>query len=314
MSKNDNLISAKLRRNDEFYTRRCDIEAELSHYPGAFAGKKVYLPCDEAGASEFWNYFADNFDALGLSSLVATCWNEGGRGRHSEIVSGGGPHNLAYASRLLAGDGDFLSQECLDILADCDVVVTNLPFSRFRAYIKAMMECNRDFLVVGGKNGGKYQEIIEYVVAGKMRLGVNESKGTMRFETPEGALAAVASYWFTTFEPDVPKPPLDLTEAYEEGKYEKYANFDAIEVPRLSLIPADYAGLMGVPITFLEHYDPGIWELMGTNATVLEDAPQDMHIKANADIYRRHNFYIEQPDGRYRRIYDRLVIRRKSDA
>lgn len=311
-SGNDNLVRAKMARNDDFWTRMPDIEAELCHYPGAFDGKSVYLPCDEAGKSRFWDYFRDRFGELGLASLTATSWHAGGRGRISSLRAGR-EGAVEETHGLLDGDGDFLSEECLAILAGSDVVVTNLPFSRFRPYVRAMMSAGCDFVVIGGKNGGKYQDTVGYVIDGRMRLGRNAGRGTMRFETPSGEVESVASYWFTTLVPDVPCRSLSCTATYEgnEGAYPRYANLDAIEVPRIADIPCDYDGVMGVPVTFLEYYDPNEWELLGTNATVLADAPQDPHIKENSHLYRRHNLYLKRGDGTYRRVYDRMMIRRR---
>ena len=313
MSGNRNLIGAKRARNDEFYTRLDDIEKELEHYPGAFAGKRIYLPCDAPGSSRFWDYFIAHADGLGWTTLTASQRNPGGRGMCWTATRV--PSGMTREERQLDGDGDFLSPECLELLDASHIVATNLPFSSFRAYIRTMMEHGRDFIVIGGKNGGKYQDTIGYVIDGRMRLGANEGRGTMDFDTPEGTSASVGAYWFTTLYPDCGPRPLVPSKRFSghESDYPRYANYDAIEVSRISDIPADYAGKMGVPVTFLEFFDPDRWELLGTNATVLENAPQDPEIKANSHLYRRHNLYLEQDGGeyQYKRCYDRLIIRNR---
>ena len=314
MSGNTNLVSAKISRDDEYYTRLVDIERELAHYPDVFAGKSVYLPCDHPERSQFWRYFIDNADDLGWKILTATCLVRGGRG----IVAYASRENDQIEIKIedLSGDGDFLSDECLDILDVNDIVVTNLPFSIFRVYVKTMMDHGGDFIVIGGKNGGKYQDTVGYIVDGRMRLGANEGHGSMLFTTEDGETANVGSYWYTTLHPQVKRRPIESEHLYagHEELYPKYANYDAIEVSKMSMLPIDYTGKMGVPITFLEYYDEDEWILYGTNATVLENAPQDPNIKANSHLYRRHNLYIEQEgqEYKYRRIYDRLIIQRKS--
>ena len=316
MSSNSNLVSAKIVRNDEYYTRLEDVEGELSHYPGAFQDKVVLLPCDSANRSAFWTYFENNFNALGLRRLIATLWNEEGKGRKS-VLEHDSCGELVRCDSELSGNGDMFSDEIKAIMSDADLVVTNVPFSRFRDCVRLMMDLDLDFVIIGGKNGGKYQDTIQYVVDGKMRLGVNAGHGTMTFEVEDGTCAAVGSYWYTTLVPDVPPRSLEMTHHYagNEKSYPKYANYDAIEVSKVSLIPSDYMGRMGVPVTFLEYYDPDRWELLGTNATVLKDAPQDPEIKANSHLYRRHNLYIEEEGGeyKYRRIYDRLIIQRRGE-
>ena len=307
MSANNNLIQAKIARNDEYYTRLSDIELELQHYPDVFKGKIIYLPCDDRSKSMFWKYFKLHAEELEWSKLIATCMISDGNGKKSVASFNDGV--LSVEDFTLDANGDFLSQECIDLLDECDIVVTNLPFSMFRKYVNVMMEHTRDFIVIGGKNGGKYQDTIGYVISGKMRLGFNEGHGTMTFVTSEGKENSVGAYWFTTL-PSASRK-LILSAEYDPDKYPRYANYDAIEISKVSEIPKDYFGKMGVPVTFLEFYDPDDWILYGTNATVLEDAPQDPYIKARSHLYRRHNLYLAQSDGTFKRMYDRLIVQRK---
>ena len=314
MSGNTNLVSAKIARDDEYYTRLEDIACEMSYYPDAFCGKHVYLPCDHPDHSQFWCYFIDNANVLGWTTLTATCLSRDGCGVLARATQN--DDGITIEISKLSGNGDFLSDECLSFLASCDIVVTNLPFSQFRAYVKAMMERDKDFIVIGSKNGGKYQDTVGYIVDGRMRLGGNDGRGSMIFDTADGGSASVGSYWYTTLKPNKPRRKITSDHLYvgHEEDYPKYSNYDAIEVSKMSMLPKDYTGKMGVPITFLEYYDEDEWILYGTNATVLENAPQDPEIKANSHLYRRHNLYIEEEGGayKYRRIYDRLIIQRKS--
>lgn len=285
MSANISLCMAKSEKNDEFYTRHSDVEAELTHYAGHFAGKTVYLNCDDPARSAFWKYFHLNFERLGLKKLVSTHYEKNGVTYKMEYTGGNDGSVLSGVQENLLGDGDFRSPECVSILKRCDVVVGNPPFSCFRDMIRILTEHEKKFLLIGNINAALYKEIFPLIKDNRIWLGVRDLNKDMYFHVPDerkewlvknkregsaykvvdgevmGRLASAC--WFTNLDHAKRYGRLTLFHTYTPEKYPKYDNYDAINVDRVSEIPADYDGVMGVPITFLDKYCPEQFEILG---------------------------------------------------
>ena len=303
---NTNLTAARKAKNDEFYTRLEDIEDELRHYAKHFEGKTVLCDCDDPFESNFFKYFALNFNHLGLKRLVCTCYGgspmAGGEFQPSLFADDADPitgrHRRAYKAVLthvddmtgdggigmedvrgildgegnalseLHGDGvygagDFRSRECLDLLDEADIVVTNPPFSLFREYVKTLMDHGKKFAVIGNLNAVTYKEIFPLLRNDELWLGVTRPT---KFTTNDGRTVALNNaYWYTNLDIDKRHEDLILYRRYKghEDEYPKYDNYDAIEVSKVADIPEDYDGVMGVPITFLDKYNPQQFEIVG---------------------------------------------------
>ena len=270
MKSNNNLRSARRAKNDEFYTRLEDVEAELLHYKDHFKGKIVYCPCDDPTWSSFYLFFKREFEALGLSSLIATHYIPEGTSYKREY------NGTDEIDTPLEGDGDFRSEECKAILDEVDIVATNPPFSLFREFVPLLTEKEKEFLVLGNNNAITYREIFPLIKGDKIWLGVNSNK-TLEFKlhpsynkwsrvdeegNKYGKVPAIS--WFTNMAHNKRNAPLVLTETtMSNPEYPKYDNYDAIEVSRVKDIPKDYYGAMGVPITFLSKYCPDQFEIVG---------------------------------------------------
>lgn len=288
---NNNLHSARRAKNDEFYTRIEDVEAELYHYRDKFKDQTVYLNCDDPRWSAFWRYFALNFQHLGLKRLIATHYTgvvEPGapsfmleilRGRDEDPATGriGVDSGVETA---LEGDGDFRSDECVELLKQSDIVVTNPPFSLFREYVAQLVEHEKKFVVIGNMNAITYKENWPLIQANQMWLGATSFNTGMYFLVPEdfeysasykferemngkavGRVAGVC--WFTNMDQPRRHDELPLWKKYSPEEYPRYDNYDAINVDKVKEIPVDYDGVMGVPITFLDKWNPEQFELVG---------------------------------------------------
>jgi len=288
---NSNLHQAKRQKKDEFYTQLSDIEKELKHYGEHFKGKVVYCNCDDPSVSKFFHYFTYNFEKLGLKKLIATCY----RNQQVDMFSQNDAEAaicLEYTGdkngnrvpdldeigvRLLEGDGDFRSEECIELLKQADVVVTNPPFSLFREYVEQLVEYGKKFLVVGNQNAITYKEIFKLIKDGKVWLGHNCNK-TMKFKVPEdyvsddeGFAVVPAISWYTNLLTKKRTESLILYKTYSEDEYPHYDNYDAIEVSKVKNIPMDYEFEMGVPITFLDKHNPEQFEIVGQMVTTMVD-------------------------------------------
>lgn len=267
---NKNLNQAKKAKNDEFYTRIEDIEKELVNYGDFFKDKVVYCNCDHPTESNFTRYFLLNFEKLGLKKLVSTCFISDGKG-----LVGTKEKDGEYTVEQLEGNGDFRSEECIEFLKKCDVVVTNPPFSLFREYVKQLMDYNKKFLIIGNGNAVTYKEIFPYIKNNQLWLGFSANK-TMKFQLSDsyekwdemdkngkkyGKVTAIT--WFTNIPHNKRNQPLDLYRKYNPNDYPKYDNYDAINVDKVTDIPEDYNGVMGVPITFLDKYCPTQFQIVG---------------------------------------------------
>ncbi len=283
-AKNSNLHAAKRSKNDEFYTQLSDIERELQHYTAHFKDKVVYCNCDDPRISNFFHYFSYNFERLGLKKLIATCY----KNQHSDLFSKNDSEQAIYliyegdkdGNRVpspdeievkpLQGDGDFRSAECIELLKQADIVVTNPPFSLFREYVAQLVEYEKKFLIVGNNNSITYKEIFPLIKNNQLWLGYNCLR---HFGTPSGDLyEAARSFWFTNLEHKKRHEELILWKTYAPEEYPHYDNYNAVNVDKVANIPIDYDGVMGVPITFLDKYNPEQFEIIGLDRYV-EDNP-----------------------------------------
>lgn len=282
---NSNLHTAKKAKNDEFYTRYEDIEAEVMKYRKYFRDKVVYLPCDDPieKKSEFWSFFVNNFDAFGIKKLIATYYNENGKTYKIWIDrdnSGDGYIDDADAlQEELIGNGDFRSPECTAILNECDIVCTNPPFSMFREFVDWIFTAKKQFLIIGNNNAITYKEIFPLIKDNQMWVGYTANK-TCIFRVGEGYTfddritkqindgnyygKVPAVTWFTNLPNIKRNEEMVLTASYyaNPDAYPHYDNYDGINVDRLSQIPKDYEGAMGVPITIIDSYNPEQFEII----------------------------------------------------
>ena len=292
-SQNKSLKNAKALKNDEFYTELSDIEKELRHYKTQFEGKTIFCNCDDPRISNFFHYFSYNFENLGLKRLITTCYKNQERDLFSNHKSENAiwleysgdkngdrvPNPEEIGIHKLKGDGDFRSQESIDLLTQADIVVTNPPFSLFREYVAQLIEHDKKFLIIGNQNVITYKEIFKLIKENKLWAGI-ENGGTKWFRVPEHYdiqtetriktvdgqkfFSMGSVYWFTNLENRKRNEDITLYKTYigNEKSYPKYDYYDAIEVSKVSDIPIDYKGAMGVPITFLDKYNPEQFEIL----------------------------------------------------
>ena len=339
MTKNDNssLGRAKKQKKDEFYTRLEDIERELAHYKEHFKGKTVLCNCDDPRVSNFFHYFSYQFERLGLKRLITTCYKNQERDLFSQNASERAiwleytgdkngnrvPDPAEIGIRYLKGDGDFRSEECIELLKQADIVVTNPPFSLFREYVAQLVKNDKKFLIIGNVNAVKYKEIFPLIQANKLWMGVSIHSGDREFGVPDDYPLYAASYrvdengkkyirvkgvrWFTNLDYLSRHDEMILWKEYTPEEYPTYLNYDAIEVGKTSEIPKDYDGKMGVPITFLDKYNPDQFEIVGQSLTLADMKPIRERLGRNDG---GPCFYIER-GGKLMRLYDRIVIRRR---
>ena len=301
---NINLHTAKDQGNDEFYTQITDIEKELSNYKDFFKGKVVYCNCDDARESNFFKYFSKNFEFLGLKKLITTGYKAEGKG--VVFVYEGdknGNHKVEdneIVVRELEGSGDFRSEECIEFLKEADVVVTNPPFSLFREYIKQLMDYGKKFLVIGSMNAITYKEIFPYIKDNELWLG---NQNVKEFRSPNGEIKKFGNIlWYTNIQHKKRNTPLDLYKRYS-NEYPKYDNYDAIEVSKVSDIPMDYDGVMGVPITFLDKYCPEQFEIVGCTESEGKGFSNGLWDEKSG---------VAQPLVSQKRVYKRIFIKKVS--
>ena len=327
LGRNAPLHAASRAKQDEFYTQLSDIEKELRHYRKHFAGQTVYCNCDDPSESNFFRYFSLSYAHLGLKKLVTTCYKNNDPNLFSR-------HDSDRAIRLeydghirigrLAGDGDFRSQECVGLLEQADIVVTNPPFSLFREYIAQLVEHDKKFLVIGSMNAITYKEIFPLIRNGLLWLGRGPAGRDMLFDVPdayarllvetkkEGSAYRVVdgvvkgrlgnAAWFTNLEHAKRREKLILWSKYTPEDYPTYDNYDAINVNRVAHIPADYPGAMGVPITFLDKHNPEQFELLNAD-----------DLRADSTVPFKLHGLIKDKDSAIngKPTYARIVIRRR---
>lgn len=358
------LQHAKINKADEFYTQLPDIEAEMRHYREHFRGKVVLCNCDDPYESNFFKYFAMNFNFLGLKKLIATCYTgspvAGEQLSLFDVVSldkkstdSRPPHKIEITEvadenndgavdladvevllrnrkntlTLLEGDGDFRSAECIRLLQEADIVVTNPPFSLFREYVAQLVDYKKKFLILGSQNAITYKEVFKFIKENVLWLGIDNG-GTKWFRVPDHYEIKTESrkkyengikyfsmgsvFWFTNLDHSKRHESLTLYKQYTPEEYPRYVNYDAIEVSKTAEIPYDYDGEMGVPITFLDKYNPDQFEIIGSSIFI--GKPMSEFAAKGAYAAGGIRFYLPNGDGTYRRLYDRIVIRRKGAA
>lgn len=269
---NTSLHNAKQAKNDEFYTRFEDIEAEVMKYRKQFRDKVVYLPCDDPAEkkSEFWSFFVSNFESFGLKKLIATHYEENGQAykiwidRDNDLNGDGWIDDGDAIQEDLTGNGDFRSPECIEILKECDIVCTNPPFSLFREFVNVIITHGKQCLIIGNQNAFTYKEIFPLIKDNKLWTGYNMVK---EFNQPDGSVKKFGNVcWFTNMKTSKRNEEQVLTKTYNAIDYPKYDNYDAIEVSKVVNIPKNYDGVMGVPITFLDKYNPNNFEILNCSA------------------------------------------------
>lgn len=261
MAANANLHKAKDAKNDEFYTQLTDVSKELMHYKEHFKGKVVFCNCDDPTWSAFWKYFHLNFKALGLKKLISTHYNKN-EPTYKMEYAGGDDNDIEVGTITpLEGNGDFRNQECLDLLDEADIVVTNPPFSLFREYVAVLMEHKKKFLIIGNLNAVKYSELFPFIMNDQMWFGNNNVHD---FLQPDGTIKKFGNInWYTNLDFIKRHEKLVLWKNYNSAEYPKYETFDAIEVSKVTDIPIDYDGIMGVPVSFMSKYNPDQFEIVG---------------------------------------------------
>ena len=277
---NASLKKAKATKNDEFYTQITDIEKELKHYREHFKDKVVFCNCDDPQSSNFWKFFFKQFEVLGLKKLISTHYVKDNTFEKSYVLiveSVPGVGVFITENKDFEGNGDFRSEECIEYLKQADIVVTNPPFSLFREYVAQLMEYEKKFLIIGNMNAITYKEFFPLLKDNKVWIGYNAVK---EFKQPDGTMKQFGNIcWFTNLDIKKRHENLILTEKYTPENYPKYDNYDAIEVSKVADIPKDYDGVMGVPITFLDKYNPEQFEIIGLAPERLSEDEASLQIK-----------------------------------
>ena len=316
MSTNANLHKAKSAKDDEFFTQLSDVSRELMHYKKHFKDKVVFCNCDDPTWSAFWKYFHLNFKELGLKKLISTHYDRTQPTYKMEYMGGNDNDIEEGIITPLEGNGDFRNKECLDLLDESDICCTNPPFSLFRQIISTLIEHDKKFLLIGNQNAITYKEIFPLIK--NMKIWLGNHSGDMAFKVPADSEPRATRFWidetgqkwrslgnacwFTNLDHKKRHEKVILWKTYSPEEYPKYDNYKAINVNKYTDIPADYYGAMGVPITFLDKYNPEQFEILG---------------------WSRHNS--DNMDGGYweggkadatingKEVYRRLLIRRKEE-
>lgn len=282
-SANANLHKAKDAKNDEFYTQLTDVAKELMHYKVHFKDKIVLCNCDDPTWSAFWKYFHLNFAELGLKKLISTHYDKT-EPTYKMEYTGGDDNNIEVGMKTpLEGNGDFRNKECLDLLDECDIVVTNPPFSLFREYVAVLMEHEKKFLILGNMNALTYKEIFPLIRDNQLWYGASIHSGDRKFYVPDDYplkasgcgiddngrkfIRVKGVRWYTNLDYKARHEKLVLWKNYTPEEYPKYDDCDAINVDKYSEIPLDYDGVMGVPITFFDYYNPDQFEIIWLDGT-----------------------------------------------
>lgn len=342
---NKNLQEAKSNKKDEFYTQLSDIERELKHYKKHFKDKVVYCNCDDPRVSNFFHYFSHNFEKLGLKKLITTCYksqsidlfsdNKSERAIYLEYTGDKNGNNVPDPDEIgikkLKSDGDFRSKESISLLTQADIVVTNPPFSLFREYVSQLIEYDKKFIIVGHQNAIKYKEIFPLIRDNKLWLGYGFKGGAGHFinehyedyatanDRKEGMIRVSGVHWFTNLEISKRHEDLILYKKYTPEEYPKFENLDAINVDVTKDIPIDYDGMMGVPITFMDKYNPDQFEIIGVGIANLGLAMgiqpyKPEHKKYRKEIQKRGavdgDLYM-MVNGEVTVPYSRIIIKRK---
>lgn len=342
---NKNLRKAKTSKNDEFYTQLSDIEKELRHYKAHFKGKVVFCNCDDPRVSNFFHYFSYNFEKLGLKKLITTCYknqnadlfseNNSERAIYLEYTGDKNRDNVPNPDEIgirhLKGDGDFRSKECIALLKQSDIVVTNPPFSLFREYVAQLMQYKKKFIIIGHQNAIGYKEIFKLIKANQVWLGNGFNRNCAHFinrhyedyasdaDHKTGMIRVSGVQWFTNLDISKRHEEMILYNTYNPETYPKYENYDAINIDKTQDIPMNYKGDMGVPLTFLNKYNPDQFEIvglgisnsgieMGVRRYTVEHKRYRKEIQrrgaVDGDLYMMKNGVVTVP-------YTRIIIRNK---
>ncbi|MCC8408616.1 adenine-specific methyltransferase EcoRI family protein [Mucilaginibacter sp. UR6-1] len=338
-TRNQDFQQAKQGKNDEFYTSLEDIELEMIHYTNHFTGKVVYCNCDDPRESNFFRYFYKNFEKLGLKKLITSCYKSLNANSFNSEISEKAVY-LEYCGResynnyskdefvhtkQFEGDGDFRSDESVELLQQADIVVTNPPFSLFKEYCAQLVRYKKKFIIIGNMNAVTYKDIFPLIQNNELWYGPSIRSGDREFRVPSTyPLAASGTRkdedgnkyvrvkgvrWFTNLDFQSRHRDLPLEKNYSPIKNPRYANYDAIEVSKTKDIPFDFEGQMGVPISFLDQYNPDQFEILGTSRTL--SRPMSEIAKKGTYSQGGPRFYLPNGDGTYRRMYERIIIKKK---
>ncbi|MBQ6781248.1 MAG: adenine-specific methyltransferase EcoRI family protein [Treponema sp.] len=341
--KNTDLNSARENKADEFYTQLTDIEKEMVNYKDHFKNKVILCNCDDPRLSNFFKYFALNFNFFGLKKLISVCYknqdfdlfsqNDCEKAVYVEYTGSEKDHiptNDELEIKELKGDGDFRSKECIELLKQSDIVITNPPFSLFREYVAQLMKYEKKFIILGNINAITYKEVFPLIQENKLWLGQSIHSGDREFGVPDNYPLKASGFridddgkkfirvkgvrWFSNLDYKDRHENLILYETYTPEKYPKYDNYDAIEVSKTSEIPNDYSGWMGVPITFLDKYNPDQFEIIGIAKRGAGDPSLKSKVYTKAD-YPNYSDLNATPvlikNGELRNTYPRILIRKK---
>ncbi|MCL2061326.1 MAG: adenine-specific methyltransferase EcoRI family protein [Firmicutes bacterium] len=363
------LDKAKEEKKDEFYTLLADIEKEMRHYKEQFRGKVIFCNCDDPYESNFFKYFALNFNYLELKKLIATCYigspianrqlslfdyetveNKTTRTPHKIVINEAIDENQDGAFDLqdivtslasnekntltrLSGDGDFRSSECVELLKQADIVVTNPPFSLFREYVAQLVDYNKNFIIIGNTNALTYKEIFKLFKENKIRTGYTNFNIGMHFIVPDEydsfqkiengkkIVRVSTSCWFTNLDVEKHLEKLTLYKNYSPKKYPRYENYNAINCDTYTDIPCDYFGAMGVPITFLDKYNPEQFEIIGLG---ISNSGIEIGVKPYRPEHKKYRKEVQKrgavdgdlymiTDGVVDVPYARIIIKRKGE-
>ena len=309
----NNLQKAKKAKNDEFYTRLTDVEKELLHYRDQFRGKIIFCNCDDPEESNFWLYFKLNFEFLGIKKLMSTHYEGNIPSYKLEMYS-----EDKIVKTILKGNGDFRSDESIELLKESDMVVTNPPFSLYIEYVAQLIKYDKKFLILSNNNSITYKEIFPLLKDNKMWLGYSSNK-TMEFKLPDsyekwnriedgvkyGKVPAIS--WFTNMEVLKRNEDIILFREYSEEMYPKYDNYDAINISKVKDIPKDYYGVMGVPITFMSKYNPEQFEILNC----CEPCVRLDILKTNEKFKEYKSRQVIRNNIVCQKTYHRILIRRR---
>jgi len=319
-----NLHNASKNKKDEFYTQLPDIEHELNHYREHLKGKVIFCNCDDPELSNFWKYFHLNFEKLGIKKLISTHFV------YEDIFQKGETYKLEYeggndsdimvgVKTILIENGDFRSKECVEILEKSDIVITNPPFSLFREYVGQLVEHKKKFVIIGHQNAITYKEVFKLIKENKIWLGYGFNGGAAHFinkhyedyatagNHKEGMIRVSGVVWFTNLDISKRHEDLILYKKYNKNDYQKYENYKAINVDTTKEIPTDYDGAIGVPITFLNKYNPEQFEIIGLG---ISNSGIEIGVKPYKEEHKKYRKEVQQRgavDGDLYMIKDGIV-------
>lgn len=344
-SLNKNLHKAKASKKDEFYTQLDDIERELRHYKDHFKGKVVLCNCDDPRISNFFHYFSHNFEELGLKKLVTTCYKNQDRDLFSRNDSEKAiwleyngdrdgnrvPDPEEIGIHEFEGDGDFRSDECIELLKEADIVVTNPPFSLFREYVAQLVKYDKKFIIIGHQNAIGYRDIFRLIKSNQIWLGNGFNRNCAHFINPnyvdyasdadhrDGMIRVSGIQWFTNLDIQKRHQEMVLYKNFDSSNYQKFENYDAINIDKTKDIPMDYFDDMGVPITFLNKYNPDQFEIIGLG---IATSGLEVGVKPYKEEHKRYRKEVQKrgavdgdlylmKNGIVTVPYTRIIIRRK---